>query len=247
MSFPTHNIAVPDSNSTKQNSHIQCQQQYQYQHQHSQQLQPSTLHPLHIQPQQITPATQYNTQHNNSNAYLSDESSMEDNADEQPETNEWQTVNTNKKRKRGPKSPTDCINTQDMTTRNRFSMLQNQTEKDDSTNVASSNKPPTIPKPPPIFIYGVTNYSKMIESLTEVAEIETYQCTALLNNTIKINTRSPDTYRRLIRHLNSNKIIHHTYQMKEERAYRVVIRNMTSLNSSQRDHRRTERARPYST
>jgi len=33
-------------------------------------------------------------------------------------------------------------------------------------------------------------------------------------------------YRKPIRHLNSEKIIHHTYQMKQGRAYRVAIRNL---------------------
>jgi hypothetical protein len=66
----------------------------------------------------------------------------------------------------------------------------------------------------------------MIDNLPTITEKETYQCKILRNDTVKINTQNPETYRKLIRHLNSEKIIHHTYQMKQDRAYRVVIRNL---------------------
>lgn len=66
----------------------------------------------------------------------------------------------------------------------------------------------------------------MIKNLTNVTEEETYQCKVLQNDTVKINTQNPETYRKLIRHLHSEKIVHHTYQMKQNRAYRVVIHNL---------------------
>jgi diaminopimelate epimerase len=66
----------------------------------------------------------------------------------------------------------------------------------------------------------------MTDSLSNITEEETYQCKILRNDTVKINTQNPDTYRKLIRHLNSEKIINRAYQMKQDRAYRVVIRNL---------------------
>ena len=66
----------------------------------------------------------------------------------------------------------------------------------------------------------------MIDNLSKATKEETYQCKILQNDTVKITTSTPETYRKLIRHLNSEKIIHHTYQMKQDRAYRVVIRNL---------------------
>jgi diaminopimelate epimerase len=66
----------------------------------------------------------------------------------------------------------------------------------------------------------------MIENLTNVTEEETYQCKILQNDTVKINTQNPETYRKLIRHLHCEKIVHQTCQMKQNRAYRVVIRNL---------------------
>jgi hypothetical protein len=43
---------------------------------------------------------------------------------------------------------------------------------------------------------------------------------------IKINPKTPDTYRNLVHHLRNEQIIHHTYQLKEERAFRAVIRGL---------------------
>ena len=66
----------------------------------------------------------------------------------------------------------------------------------------------------------------MVKYITAILEEEQYYCKALPNETVKINVHSPDTYRRLIKQLQENKIIHHTYQIREERAYRVVLRHL---------------------
>jgi len=66
----------------------------------------------------------------------------------------------------------------------------------------------------------------MIDNLSNVTEEEAYQCKILQNDTVKISTQNPDTYRKLIRHLNSENIIHHTYQMKQDRTNRIVICNL---------------------
>jgi hypothetical protein len=75
-------------------------------------------------------------------------------------------------------------------------------------------------------VYGVLNYKKMTDNLSNITEEETYQCKILRNDTIKINALNTATYRKLIWLLNSEKIIYHTYQMKQDRAYGVVIHNL---------------------
>jgi len=44
------------------------------------------------------------------------------------------------------------------------------------------------------------------------------------NNVIKITCGTPDTYRKLVKYFKDNNIFYHTYQLKEERAYRIVIK-----------------------
>jgi hypothetical protein len=59
-----------------------------------------------------------------------------------------------------------------------------------------------------------------------VTENKTYIVKALHKNTMKIMPNTPETYRKLIQHVRDEKIIHHTYQIKQERAYRIVIRDL---------------------
>jgi len=44
---------------------------------------------------------------------------------------------------------------------------------------------------PPIFIYGVLDYQKMIDNVSKATEEETYQCKILQNNIVKKNNPNP--------------------------------------------------------
>ena len=64
----------------------------------------------------------------------------------------------------------------------------------------------------------------MVKRIREVAEDEQYYTKSLANIIIKLNCTMPDTYRNLIKHFKENGIYYHTYQLKEEREYRVVLK-----------------------
>jgi uncharacterized protein with HEPN domain len=81
-------------------------------------------------------------------------------------------------------------------------------------------------KPPPIYIYGVNNLKAMLDNLTMVTENKTYIVKALPNNTMKIMPNTPETYRKLIQRVRDEKMIHHTHKIKQERVYRIVIRDL---------------------
>ena len=81
-------------------------------------------------------------------------------------------------------------------------------------------------KPPPIYVYGVTNYQDMVSYITTTLEEEQYHCKAFSDDTIKINVYTPESYRRLITKFRADNIGHHTYQPRGERAYRVVLRHL---------------------
>jgi hypothetical protein len=57
------------------------------------------------------------------------------------------------------------------------------------------------PKPPPIFIYGVTNYKAMVTHLSATNEKEQYHCKIMSEDTIKIHVATPDSYCKLIKQL----------------------------------------------
>jgi hypothetical protein len=65
----------------------------------------------------------------------------------------------------------------------------------------------------------------MIDNISQIVDQKTYHTRKFSDNTVKINAYSPDIYRKLIGHLLEEKIIH-SYQLKQEKAYRVVIRNL---------------------
>jgi len=64
----------------------------------------------------------------------------------------------------------------------------------------------------------------MIKHIRDIAEDRQYCTKSLANNVIKLNCTTPETYRKLIKYFKENDIFYHTYQLKEERAYHVVIK-----------------------
>lgn len=147
----------------------------------------------------------------------------------QENTHDWQVI---KKRKtRSYENIQVNPNQSYPNTYNRYTVL---TDNDDNNDVnmqtnesTTATKPQTNEiKPPPIFIHGVTNFKGMVDNLAKITDDETYHSKALADNTVKINALNIDTYRKLIKHLRDEKIVHHTYQLKQERSYRIVIRNL---------------------
>lgn len=142
---------------------------------------------------------------------MSSTSEEEDNTNIENQ-NKWQVIKSTKRRKTNKNQ--QSTNESNIETTNRFSVLSN----------TNNGNPSEISKPPPIFVHGVLNYNEMIKTITDVAENEQYYTKSLANNIIKINCSTPETYRKLVKHFLDNNIFHHTYQLKEERAYRVVIK-----------------------
>jgi len=90
-----------------------------------------------------------------------------------------------------------------------------------ATNTGTADT--TTVKPPPIFIYGVTNLPEMRKRINEFIDEEHYSTKSLANNTIELFCQNPDTFRKLAKYMKDKNIIH-TYQPKEEHSYRVVIK-----------------------
>jgi hypothetical protein len=64
----------------------------------------------------------------------------------------------------------------------------------------------------------------VIKRIRDIAKYGQYCTKTLENNVIKINCVTPETYRKLVKHFKENNIFYHTYQLKEEKAYRIVIK-----------------------
>lgn len=143
----------------------------------------------------------------------------------------WQTV---KKRKfssspEAPQQGKTHVNTKSISptnTKNRFEALVNDKKDENSNANTETGLERKDSKPPPIFIRDVTNYNAMLQDLTTTIGVNTFVAKALANNTVKINVDSADNFRKLVHGLKTRKIAYFTYQLKNERAFKIVIRHL---------------------
>ena len=132
--------------------------------------------------------------------------------------NVWQVIRSTKRRKI---HKTQLITSEiKVETHNRFGLLTNITNQDSVDGNQSSKK---NHKPSPVFVHGVINYGEIIKRIRDIAENEQHFTKSLANSVIKINCVTPETYRKLLRYFKEHNIFYLTYQLKEERAYRIVI------------------------
>ena len=82
-----------------------------------------------------------------------------------------------------------------------------------------------IPLPPPIFIDDVIDIQTMIKSIERDISKEDYKL-KINNDHVKILSTNPDAYRKLTKLLKTLNANFHTYQLKQERPFRVVLRNI---------------------
>ena len=99
---------------------------------------------------------------------------------------------------------------------------------EEASSPETSDHPKTVtnPKRPPKFVHGLINYKDMIKSITDVAEEEQFYTKTLANNVIKLSCSTPSTYRAIVKNLKDKNIYFPTYQLKVERAFRVVLKHL---------------------
>jgi hypothetical protein len=86
--------------------------------------------------------------------------------------------------------------------------------------------PENTPKPP-IYITDVKNISPLIQLLEQIAK-QQYKIKALADNQVKIQPKTSEFYRVIYKSkaLAEKRTEFHTWKLKEERSYRVVLKNM---------------------
>lgn len=109
------------------------------------------------------------------------------------------------------------------TTSNKFAVLQNN---DDDVDDDNDEVVTTIPKPPPIYIPDVVDVNKMICNIGNIIPKEHFNYKSLRNNQIRLMVNTIDSYRLLVKYLEGRNIGFHTYQLKQERSYRVVLKGL---------------------
>lgn len=105
---------------------------------------------------------------------------------------------------------------------NSFDVLTVSDQMDDNSSASPANEP----KPPPIFVSEVSNVNKMIQVIESVLCREEYYYKCLTQNKVRINPKTSRAYRALVKKLTELNVNFHTFQLKQERAFRVVLKNM---------------------
>lgn len=104
---------------------------------------------------------------------------------------------------------------------NRFHTLSS----DDEDDTEEKNQQ-QVPKPPPIFVPNIQNINKMINSIASVISSNDFSYKSLKNGQAKLMIKTVESYRKVVKHFEQTKIVYHTYQLKQERSFRVVIKGI---------------------
>lgn len=109
---------------------------------------------------------------------------------------------------------------------NAFKPLEDKEEELNHEGLNTSTETKKEPKPPPIFIPSVSDVVPMVNAVGSMVSKDLYTYKCLNQDKIKIIPASVEAYRKIVKGLSDLNINFHTYQLKQERAYRVVLKNM---------------------
>lgn len=123
-------------------------------------------------------------------------------------------------------------NSSKFSTPNRYDALNDAGTPDtmDTTEHSNEISPKT---PPPIFITTPVDFNDFCKSLLSITGENGFECKSSTKH-LKLTTTKIESYRLIIHLLNENKFEYFTYQVKADKPYRVVIRNLhptTDTNS----------------
>jgi len=102
---------------------------------------------------------------------------------------------------------------------NKFSPLAKTVTDDDKPNVIKTTKVP------PIFLKSTVNYVELCKLLKGILGNDQFTCSSTLNG-ITIHPMTPESYRKIVQVLRQNDAEFHTFQLPEEKVFRVVIRGL---------------------
>lgn len=139
----------------------------------------------------------------------------------------WQQVRSTRKR-HNPESPKlherkrASIQDGPSTSGNMFALLQNNDIDDSQAN----NNDNAEPKPPPIVIPDVTDIKSMLANVSKVINPTEFAYKSFRDGQVRLMAKSTNSFRSIVKFLDEKKIKYHTYQLKQERAYRIVVKNL---------------------
>lgn len=147
--------------------------------------------------------------------------------------NDWQTVQSvSTKRIRSPNNLSSPLSKKDsniFVSTNRFSSIAPPVEDiqmvDDGNNLTSELLVTKSPKPPPIFIVTEIDFNNFATKIKKLTEPAGFECKTSIKG-LKLQTHNSDSYRAVVKFLKENSVAFHSFQNKENKPFRVVIKNL---------------------
>lgn len=94
-----------------------------------------------------------------------------------------------------------------------------------SSNHPTSNAIPKTSAPPPIMVSGITDYYKFVTQIKECAK-DDFSIKLINNGIHKLNTKNSNDYRIITEKLNKLNISWYSYENKQSRPIRVMVKNL---------------------
>lgn len=112
-----------------------------------------------------------------------------------------------------------------ISTSNRFDSLTNEegSSKDGENDKTVRKEHST---PPPIILYGIEDIGKLTELLATVAHSEDFSFKVITKQQLRLNCTTAETYKEVINLIRIKGLIGHTFTRKEDKLYRIVIKNL---------------------
>lgn len=114
---------------------------------------------------------------------------------------------------------------------NRFAALP--IEEDEVAKESTMPVETALPKPPPIIVPGVHSIVDMLADLGEITEPGSFTYKATGGGCVRIMPKDSSTYRKIVDHMDNHNMAFRTFQLKENRAFRVVIKGIHSTTPVQ--------------
>jgi hypothetical protein len=107
---------------------------------------------------------------------------------------------------------------------NRYNILRKIDENNDENSLMHTDTVLQSPTPQSIFITTPVDYLKFCDDFQTKIDYEKFLYKTT-NKNLKLSLNSPQSIRLIIKLLNENSIKYFTYQIKEDKSYRVVLKN----------------------
>lgn len=103
----------------------------------------------------------------------------------------------------------------------------NNTNNNENNNNSNNTQPSTkLPaKPPPIYLKTPVVFKDLCLALTNLAGKDSFSCVSTTRG-VTIRPASPDSYRKFVTLFKERNLEFHTFQLRDDRAFRVVIRGL---------------------